>query len=52
MRPTVSVIVPVYNVEKHIEKCLDCLVNQTLLNMEILVINDSSPDNSQVIIDR
>lgn len=52
MRPTVSIIVPVYNVEKYLEKCLDCLVNQTLLNMEILVINDSSPDNSQEIIDR
>lgn len=51
MRPTVSVIVPVYNVEKYIAKCLDCLVHQTLLNMEILVINDSSPDNSQGIID-
>lgn len=52
MRPTVSVIVPVYNVEKHIEKCLECLVKQTLLNMEIIVVNDSSPDHSQEIIDR
>lgn len=51
MRPTVSVIVPVYNVEKYLGKCLDCLVNQTLLNMEIIVVNDSSPDNSQSIID-
>lgn len=51
MRPTVSVIVPVYNVEKHLAKCLDSLVNQTLDNMEIIVVNDSSPDNSQKIID-
>lgn len=52
MRPTVSVIVPVYNVEKYLAKCLECLVHQTLLNMEILVINDSSPDQSQAIIDQ
>ncbi|MEG0176123.1 glycosyltransferase [Anaerorhabdus sp.] len=52
MKPTVSVIVPVYNVEKHLSKCLDSLVNQTLENMEIIVVNDSSPDNSQVIIDK
>lgn len=47
----VSVIVPVYNVEKYLRKCLDSLVNQTLSNIEILVINDGSPDNSQKIID-
>lgn len=50
--PKVSVIVPVYNVEKYLEKCLDSLVNQTLQDIEILVINDSTPDNSQMIIDR
>lgn len=49
--PIVSVIVPVYNVEKYIRKCLDSLVNQTLKDIEILVINDGSPDNSQRIID-
>lgn len=47
----VSVIVPVYNVEKYIKECLDSLVNQTLKNIEIIVVNDGSPDNSQVIID-
>lgn len=47
----VSVIVPVYNVEKYIKKCLDSLVNQTLDGVEIIVINDGSPDNSQMIID-
>lgn len=49
--PKISVIVPVYNVEKYLEKCLDSLVNQTLQDFEILVINDSTPDNSQMIID-
>lgn len=47
----VSVIVPVYNVEKYIKKCLDSLVNQTLNGVEIIVVNDGSPDNSQKIID-
>lgn len=47
----VSIIVPVYNVEKYLERCLESLVNQTLKDIEILVINDGSPDNSQKIID-
>ena len=48
----VSVIVPVYNVENYLEKCLDSLVNQTLKDIEIIIINDGSPDNSQKIIDK
>ena len=51
MKIKVSVIVPVYNVEKFIDKCLDSLVNQTLKEIEIIVVNDGSPDNSQKIID-
>jgi glycosyltransferase involved in cell wall biosynthesis len=47
----VSIIVPVYNVEKYLEKCLDSLVNQTLKDIEIIIVNDGSPDNSQMIID-
>src|SRR5574344_165141 len=47
----VSVIVPVYNVEKYLKKCLDSLTNQTLKELEIIVVNDGSPDNSQIIID-
>lgn len=46
----VSVIVPVYNVENYLRKCLDSLVNQTLKNLEIIVVNDGSKDNSQQII--
>ena len=48
----VSVIVPVYNVEKYLEKCLTSLVNQTLKDIEIIVVNDGSSDNSQKIIDK
>ncbi len=47
----ISIIVPVYNVEKYLNKCLNSLVNQTIDNYEIIVINDGSPDNSQKIID-
>ena len=47
----ISVIVPVYNVENYLEKCLDSLVNQTLQGLEILVVNDGSTDGSQKIID-
>ena len=46
----VSIIVPVYNVEKYINRCLDSLVNQTLKEIEIIVVNDESPDNSEEII--
>lgn len=48
----VSVIVPVYNVEKYLDKCLDSLGRQTLKDIEIIVVNDESPDNSQKIIDK
>ncbi|KIA89402.1 glycosyltransferase family 2 protein [Kaistella jeonii] len=47
----VSIIVPVYNVEKYLRKCLNSLVNQTLLEIEILVINDGSTDGSGKIIE-
>lgn len=47
----ISIIVPVYNVENYLTKCLDSLVNQSLSNIEILVINDGSKDNSEKIIE-
>ncbi|WP_281863137.1 glycosyltransferase [Planomicrobium okeanokoites] len=43
---TVSIIVPIYKVEKYLKKCLDSLINQTYRAIEILLINDGSPDNS------
>ena len=46
----VSIIVPVYNTEKYLDKCLDSLVNQTLKDIEIIVVNDGSTDNSDQII--
>lgn len=51
MNPKISVIVPVYNVEKYLAKCLDSLVLQTLEEIEIIVVNDGTKDDSQTIID-
>ncbi|PWN58795.1 glycosyltransferase [Chryseobacterium viscerum] len=49
--PRVSIIVPVYNVENYLTKCIDSLVNQSLPNIEILVVNDGSKDHSEKIIE-
>lgn len=48
----ISIIVPVYNVENYLADCLDSLLKQTYKNIEIIVINDGSPDRSQKIIDQ
>lgn len=49
--PKISVIIPVYNTEKYLSKCLDSIINQTLKDIEIIVVNDGSTDSSQTIID-
>ncbi len=46
-----SVIVPVYKAEKYLRKCVDSILNQTTDELELILINDGSPDNSQLIID-
>ena len=48
----VSIIVPVYNVEQYLEKCLNSLVNQTIKDFEIIIVNDGTKDSSQKIIDK
>lgn len=47
----VSVIIPVYNVEKYLRKCLDSVMHQTLQNFEVIIVNDGSTDSSLEIID-
>ena len=46
MNPSVSVVVPVYNVEMYLKECLDSLINQTFKDIEIICVNDGSTDNS------
>lgn len=48
----VSIIIPVYNSEKYIEKCIESAINQTLDNIEIIIINDGSKDSSEKIINK
>lgn len=49
--PKVSVIVPIYNVEQYIRTCLDSIINQTLKDIEIILVDDESPDNCPTICD-
>ena len=46
----VSVVLPIYNVEKYLPKCLESVINQTLKDIEIICVNDCSTDNSESII--
>lgn len=50
-QPLISVIVPIYNVEKYVRKCLDSLVAQTLREIEVICIDDGSTDRSGEIAD-
>ncbi|MBR3888614.1 MAG: glycosyltransferase family 2 protein [Clostridia bacterium] len=51
MNPKISIIIPVYNAEKFISKCLDSAINQTYKNIEIICVNDGSKDNSLKILE-
>ena len=50
-QPKVSIVVPIYNLEKYVPRCLDALVNQTLEDIEILCVNDGSKDSAPQIIE-
>lgn len=45
----ISVIIPIYNVEKYLKRCIDSVINQTLKEIEIILVDDGSPDNSGMI---
>lgn len=51
MKPLISVIIPIYNSEKYFDRCLNSILNQTYQNIEILLINDGSIDNSAKLCD-
>ena len=51
IRPKVSIIVPVYNVEQYLHRCVDSLINQSLSEIEIILVDDCSPDNSPHVCD-
>ena len=51
MKDLISIIVPIYNVEKYLNKCIESIVNQTYENIEIILIDDGSNDNSGIICD-
>ena len=44
-QPLISVIVPIYNVEEYLDRCVESIVNQTYKNLEIILVDDGSPDN-------
>jgi glycosyltransferase EpsJ len=48
-RPAISVIVPIYNVEKYLSKCIDTILKQPFKNYELILVNDGSPDNCSAI---
>ncbi len=45
MKPKISIIVPVYNVEKYLDRCMNSIINQTMNEIEIILVDDKSPDN-------
>ncbi len=52
MEEKVSIIIPIYNAEKYIKRCIDTIINQTYKNIEIIIINDGSTDNSINLINK
>ena len=51
MNDLISIIVPIYNVEKYLNKCVESIINQTYKNLEIILVDDGSPDNCPAICD-
>ena len=50
--PLISVIVPIYKVEKYLCECVDSIINQTYKKLEIILVDDGSPDGCGVICDK
>ena len=52
LEPMVSIVVPVYNVEAYLDRCIESLVNQTYKHLEIILVDDGSPDNCPMICEK
>jgi len=52
MPPKITIIIPVYNVEQYLRECLDSVVNQTMREIQIICVNDGSPDGSRAILQK
>lgn len=50
MKPLISLIIPVYNAEKFIKRCLDSIINQSFIDFEVIVVNDATPDKAMDIV--
>ena len=50
--PEISIIVPVYNVEKYLPRCVDSILNQTFTDFELILVDDGSTDRSGIICDQ
>lgn len=51
VKKLISIIIPIYNVENYIRKCLESVINQTYKNIEIIIVNDGTEDNSMHIVE-
>ena len=51
MNPKISIIVPIYNMEQYLERCVDSILSQTYKDFEVILVNDGSTDNSDIICD-
>ena len=52
MKKLISIVLPIYNVENYIEKCMESVLNQTYKNIEIILVDGGSPDNCPIICDQ
>lgn len=52
MIPKISIIIPVYNVKEYLDKCLNSIINQSIKDIEVILVNDGSTDSSELIIDK